>query len=103
MLIVTTDAIPGKNIEALGFVQGSVVQGKHIGKDILAGFKNMAGGEIRTYTDLLNTSQAIAQERMVESAKNLGADAIVCVRIASCSIVPGTSEVRMFGTAVKFI
>jgi uncharacterized protein YbjQ (UPF0145 family) len=102
MLIVTTDGVPGKQLEALGLVQGNVVRAKHIGRDIAAGFKTLVGGEIRGYTELMNDARRIAIERMAENAKNMRADAVVCVKIETCSIMQGCSEVTAYGTAVKF-
>jgi uncharacterized protein YbjQ (UPF0145 family) len=102
MLILTTDNVPGKEIEALGLVQGNVVRAKHIGRDIAAGFKSIVGGEIRGYTELMNDARGIAIERMIDSAKNMRADAIVCVRLETCSIIGGCSEVTAYGTAVRF-
>jgi len=103
MLILTTDNVPGKQIEALGLVQGNVVRAKHIGRDIAAGFKTLIGGEIRGYTELMNDARSIATERMVNAAKNLRADAIVCARYETCSIMGGCSEVTAYGTAVRFV
>ena len=103
MLIVTTDNIPGKNIEILGMARGNVVRAKHIGRDIAAGFKTIVGGEIRGYTELMNEARDVATQRMVEHAKHYGADAIVCVRFETCSIMGGSSEVMAYGTAVRFV
>ena len=102
MILVTTDTIAGKNLETLGLVQGNVVRAKHLGRDIMAGLKSLAGGEIRGYTELMIDARRIATDRMVEDAKRLGADAVVCVRYSSCSVMDGASEVMAFGTAVKF-
>ncbi|MDR2183033.1 MAG: heavy metal-binding domain-containing protein [Clostridiales bacterium] len=103
MLIVTTNEIPGKSIELLGLVQGSTVRAKHVGKDILAGFKSLAGGEITAYTQLMYEARGIATERMIEHARQLGADAIVCCRYQSCAVMDGSSEIMAFGTAVKYV
>ena len=103
MLIVTTDTIPGKNLEMLGLARGSTVRAKHMGRDIMAGFKTMVGGEIAGYTELLNESREIATNRMIKEAQALNADAIVCVRYITCSVVQGASEVTAYGTAVKFV
>ncbi len=101
MFIVTTDYIAGKEIEMLGLVRGSTIQSKHIGKDILQGFKTIVGGELKAYTQMMNEARDIATERMTEEAKALGADAIVGVRYASSSVMDGAAEVIAFGTAVK--
>ena len=103
MLITTTENIPGKSYEALGLVKGSVVRAKHIGRDIMAAFRNMAGGEIYAYTELLNEAKAIATSRMEEEAKALEADAIVCVRYVTAPVMDGANEVMAYGTAVKFM
>lgn len=103
MLTVTTNGIPGKEIEIIGLVKGNVVRAKHIGRDIMAGFKNLAGGEIKSYTDLLAESRQIAYDRMVEEAEALGADAIVALRFSSAQVMEGASEMIAYGTAVKFV
>lgn len=102
MLIVTTESIPGKNIVPVGTVRGSVVRAKHIGRDIMAGFKTLVGGEIAGYTELLNEAREIATDRMIKEAQVVGADAIVCMRFVSSSVMDGASEVMAYGTAVKF-
>ena len=103
MLMTTTDSITGKNLEMLGLVQGNIVRTKDIGKSFLAGLKALAGGEITIFTDLLNEARIVAISRMQDQAKALGADAIVCVRITTCSVMDGSSEVTAYGTAVKFV
>lgn len=103
MLIVTTDNIPGKEIEVMGLVKGSTVQCKNIGRDIGASFKNLLGGEIKSYTDMMNEARSVATNRMIEEAEKLGADAIVCVRYSSSSIMQGAAEIIAFGTAVSYI
>jgi uncharacterized protein YbjQ (UPF0145 family) len=101
MIIVTTDTIPGKEIkELIGFVKGSTVQSKHIGKDLLAGLKTIVGGEIREYTDMLNEARQKAIDRMVDEARNSGANAIVGMRLQSSSVMQGASEIIAYGTAV---
>ncbi|MCL2373062.1 MAG: heavy metal-binding domain-containing protein [Defluviitaleaceae bacterium] len=104
MIVVTTDHIHGKNLETIGHVKGSMVRAKHIGKDIMAGLKSIVGGELRPYTDMLLEAHSIADDRMVEAARELGADAIVNVRYSIAS--GGTSEamvVLVAGTAVRFV
>lgn len=102
MLLVNTENIEGKTIkESLGLVKGCVVQSKHIGKDLLAGFKTIVGGEISGYTEMLNEAREIATKRMIEEAEKLGADAIVGVRFGSSSVMEGASEMLAYGTAVK--
>ena len=103
MIIVTTDQIPGKEIkQVIGVVSGGTVQSKNIGKDIGAGLKNLVGGEIQSYTEMMNDARALATKRMVKEAEELGADAIVGVRYASSAIMQGAAEVIAYGTAVKF-
>lgn len=102
MIIVTTDYVTGKQLETLGMVKGSVVQSKHIGKDIMAGLKTVVGGELEGYTEMMNEARAIATKRMCEDAERLGADAVVCMRYASSAIMQGAAEVIAYGTAVKF-
>ncbi len=103
MVVSTLETIEGKKLEILGLAQGSTVQSKHVGKDILAGFKNLVGGEVKSYTEMMNEARAIATNRMIEVAKNLGADAVVGVRYASAAIMEGAAEVMAYGTAVKFV
>ena len=103
MLLLNIDRIPGKEIEALGIVKGSVVQSKNFGKDFMAGMKTLVGGEIVGYTEMLNEARQIATKRMVDAAEALGADAIVGVRYASSAVMQGAAEVIAYGTAVKFL
>ncbi len=103
MILVNTDYITGKNLEMIGLVKGSTIQSKHLGKDILQGFKNMVGGELKSYTQMMNEARELATQRMVQEATSMGADAIVNIRYASSEIVQGAAEVIAYGTAVKFI
>ncbi len=103
MILVNTDYITGKNFEMIGLVKGSTIQSKHMGKDILQGFKNMVGGELKSYTQMMNEARELATQRMVQEATSMGADAIVNIRYASSEIVQGAAEVIAYGTAVKFI
>jgi uncharacterized protein YbjQ (UPF0145 family) len=103
MLITTCDVIPGKQVEILGLVRGNVVTSKHIGRDIMAGFKNIAGGEIKSYTDMMNDGREIAEQRMVAEAQAMGANAIICARYASSSVMEGTQEMLAYGTAVRYV
>ena len=102
MLLLNIDHIPGREIEALSIVKGSVVQSKNFGKDFMAGMKTLVGGEIESYTDMLNQARQIATKRMVDEAEALGADAIVNIRYASSSVMQGAAEVTAYGTAVKY-
>jgi uncharacterized protein YbjQ (UPF0145 family) len=102
MIVSTSENIPNKNIvEVLGVVEGSTVRAKHIGKDILAGFKNLVGGEVKQYTELLNDAREEAMSRMKENAENIGADAVVNVRIVTSMVSQMASEILIYGTAVK--
>lgn len=102
MIITTSDDIPGKRVvQTIGLVRGSTVRGKHIGKDILALFRNIVGGEIDEYTKMLAESREQALDRMILDAQKLGANGIVGVRFASSSIAAGAAEILVYGTAVK--
>ena len=102
MLIVNTEAIPGRSYEVLGLVRGSVVQSKNFGKDFMSAMKTLVGGEITAYTELLQEARQIAMGRMVAQAQEMGADAIVCLRYASSSVMQAAAEVISYGTAVRF-
>jgi uncharacterized protein YbjQ (UPF0145 family) len=102
MIIVNTDFVEGKKIkETLGLVRGNTVQAKSIGKDFKAGLRNIAGGEINEYTDMLAESREIALKRMEEKAEALGADAVINVRFMTSSIMGAAAEILAYGTAVK--
>ena len=101
-MIVTTDEIPGREIEeVLGIVMANSVRAKHLGRDIMAGFRNIAGGEITEYTKLLAESRELAMRRMSERAESMGANAIVGVRFITAGIASGASEILAYGTAVR--
>jgi uncharacterized protein YbjQ (UPF0145 family) len=102
MLIVNTDYITGKELEMLGMVRGSTIQSKNIGRDFTQGLKQIVGGELGAYTDMMNQARDIATQRMTKEADALGADAIVNVRYATSAIMQGAAEVMAYGTAVKF-
>ena len=102
MIIVTSSNIQGKTItDTLGLVKGEIVQSKHIGKDFLAGMKNLVGGEVKNYTAMISEARQIATDRMIEEAEKLGADAVVGVRYGSSAIMQGAAEIIAYGTAVK--
>ncbi|MCI8415978.1 MAG: YbjQ family protein [Lachnospiraceae bacterium] len=103
MQLLNIDYIPGKKFEALGLVKGNVVQSKNLGKDFMAGMKTIVGGEISSYTEMLNQARQIAVKRMVDEAEALEADAVVNVRYASASVMQGAAEVIAYGTAVRFV
>ena len=102
MLIVTTETIPGKDLEVLGLVKGSTVQTVNAFRDIGAGLKNLVGGELKKYNEMMESASKIASDRMTEEARQLGADAVVGARIASSSIMQSAAEVIVYGTAVRF-
>ena len=102
MLMSNTENIPGKEIqEFYGVVTGSTVRTKHIGRDIMAGLKNLVGGELVGYTELLQEARADAIERMTAQAVSLGANAVVNVRFSTSSVTQGAAELFAYGTAVK--
>ena len=102
MILVSTDYIGGKEIEALSIVKGSIVWSKNVGKDILSGLKTLVGGEVVSYTEMMNEARSKATKRMVDEAEALGADGIVNIRYATSNIMQGAAEVIVYGTAVKF-
>ena len=101
MLLYTVETVPGKNLQLLGLVQGSTVQSKHIGKDLMAGLRGIVGGEMKGYTEMLDDARAQAVSRMIAQAEKLGADAILGVRYATSAITQGAAEILAYGTAVK--
>ncbi len=102
MLLTTLQIVPGKRItEHYGMVSGSTIRAKHLGRDIMAGFKNLFGGELKGYTELLQESREEATARMVAEAEQLGANAILNVRYATSAVAPGAAELFAYGTAVK--
>ena len=103
MILVTTDTINGKELEMLGMVKGSTVQTVNAFRDIGASLKNLVGGELKKYNEMMNDARALATKRMVEEAQSMGADAIVGVRYASSSIMQSAAEVMAYGTAVRFV
>lgn len=103
MLIVTIDHVPGKEFEVLGVARGSTVQSRNLGRDIMAGFRTLVGGEVRDYAEMLAEARQIATGRMVKNAEEMGADAVVGMRYASSSVMQGAAEVISYGTAVKFV
>jgi len=102
MILVNTDFITGENIETIQIVKGAIIQSKHMGKDIMASFKTIVGGELKGYSDMMNEARAKATKRMVEEAEALGADGVINIRYASSAVMQGAAEVMAYGTAVKF-
>ena len=102
MILTNIDSVPGKTIiEHYGLVTGSTVRAKHVGTDILAGLKNIVGGELHGYTELLEESRNQSIERMKQQAQQLGANAIINLRFATSAITAGAAELYVYGTAVK--
>lgn len=102
MIIVNIDHIPGKELEAIGMAKGSIIQSKHVGKDIMNSLKTLVGGELESYTEMMNEARQKATKRMVDNATSMGADAVVNVRYTSSAVMQGAAEVMAYGTAVKF-
>jgi uncharacterized protein YbjQ (UPF0145 family) len=103
ILIVTSEQIAGKSIKQhLGLVRGNTIRARHIGKDILAGLRNIVGGEIHEYTKLMAESREQAIDRMLDEARGLGANAVVSVRFTTSMISQGAAELLIFGTAVRY-
>ncbi|MBX9630632.1 MAG: YbjQ family protein [Burkholderiales bacterium] len=101
MLVTNLEIVPGKRVgKHLGLVQGSTVRSKHVGKDIMAGLKNIVGGELKGYTDLLKEARDEATQRMVKQAESVGANAVLNVRYSTSSITQGAAEMLAYGTAV---
>jgi uncharacterized protein YbjQ (UPF0145 family) len=101
MIMVTIDSVPGKTIKkTFGLVRGNTIRARHIGKDILAALRNIVGGEIRDYTKMMAESREQALDRMVEEAKELGANAVLNIRFATSMIMQSASEILAYGTAV---
>ena len=102
MILTTTETISGYELEMLGMVKGSTIQTVNAVRDIGAGLKTLVGGELTKYNEMMNNARALATKRMTEEAEAMGADAIVCVRYNSASVMQGAAEVMAYGTAVKF-
>ena len=101
MIIVTTDSVPEKKIvKVLGLVRGNTIRARHVGRDIMAAFKNIVGGEITDYTKMMAESRDQALDRLVEDAESLGANAVIGVRITTTSMMQAAAEFLVYGTAV---
>lgn len=103
MIITTTENIPGYEYEILGIVFGNTVRAKNIGKDIMAGLKNIVGGELQEYTEMLADAREEAMNRMINDAHKLGAEAVLNVRFTTSQTMAGAAELLAYGTAVKLI
>jgi uncharacterized protein YbjQ (UPF0145 family) len=102
MIIVNTETIQGKEIvESLGLVRGSTIRAKHIGKDLMSGLRQIVGGEMKEYSEMLTEARQFATLQMVEEANALGADGIVNVRYTTSAVMQGAAEILAYGTAVK--
>jgi len=102
MITTTTDFVPGKKVsKILGVAKGSTIRAKHLGRDIMAGLKHIVGGELKGYTEMLRETRAQAMERMEEDAKEMGADAVINIRLATSQVAQNAAEVLAYGTAVK--
>lgn len=102
MLVSTTDTLAGYEItETLGITRGNVIRAKHVGKDIIAGFRQIVGGELNEYTKMLAEAREQAYDRMITHAQGLGADAIIGMRFTTATVMQGSAEILAFGTAVK--
>ncbi|GAA0430688.1 YbjQ family protein [Lentibacillus halophilus] len=102
MILVNTETVPGSDItEVHGMVRGNIVQAKNVGKDLVAGFRNVVGGEMKEYTEMLTESRQKATQRMVQEAEKLEADAVVNVRFVTSQVASGAAELLVYGTAVN--
>lgn len=102
IVVVNTDFIPGKKIvQTLGLVKGNTIRAKWFGKDIMAGLRNIIGGELKEYTEMLSEAREQAIKRMIDHAKRLGANAIINVRFTTAQTMAGAAELLAYGTAVK--
>ena len=103
MIVTSADVVPGQNVQVLALERGNIVTSRHIGRDMMAGMKELVGGEIKSYTEMTDQARTVAEGRMIAEAERLGADAVVAMRFSSGSINPGTIEMLAYGTAVKFV
>lgn len=101
MIVATSDFIPGKEVvKYIGFVRGNTIRARNVGRDILAFFRHIVGGEIRDYTKMMAESREQAIDRMIEEAEALGANAVISVRVTTSMIMQGAAEILVYGTAV---
>ena len=103
MLLVTTEQIAGRNVEPLGIVEGSSIQTVQAGKDIMNSLKTLVGGELTSYTEMMEKARKLATDKMVKNAQQMGADAVICVRYSSSEVMQGAAEVLVYGTAVRLV
>lgn len=102
IIVTSGNDIPGKKLKVIGIVRGNTVRSRNIGRDFMAMFKNLVGGEIKTFTELISQSRDEAYNRMVNDAIKIGADAVIAMRFGTSSIMANSSEILCYGTAVKF-
>ncbi|MDE2794169.1 MAG: heavy metal-binding domain-containing protein [Gemmatimonadota bacterium] len=103
MIVVNTETVPGHEVaEALGVVRGSTIRAKHIGRDIMASLRNVVGGEVKEYTEMLTETRNESVHRMKQEARALGADAVVNLRFSTSQVMAGAAELLAYGTAVRF-
>jgi uncharacterized protein YbjQ (UPF0145 family) len=101
LILTNLESVPGKKIiRHLGLVQGNTIRARHVGRDIMAGLKNIVGGEIKSYTSLMTDARDEALRRMIEDAQKLGANAVINIRFTTSSVMQGASELLAYGTAV---
>jgi uncharacterized protein YbjQ (UPF0145 family) len=104
VIVVTTEQIEGKKItETLGLVRGSTIRARHVGRDIMAGLRNIVGGEVKDYTVMLAQAREEALQRMIEQAEKMGANAIIGTRFVTSMVLSGAAEMVAYGTAVKVV
>jgi uncharacterized protein YbjQ (UPF0145 family) len=101
--LYNTENIPGQKYELIGLVKGTMIQSKHLGKDIGNVLKSIVGGELRGYSEMLNESRAMATKRLMQEAIDLNADAVVNLRYTTSAVMQGAAEILVYGTAVKFV
>jgi uncharacterized protein YbjQ (UPF0145 family) len=102
LIVVTTEQIEGKKVtETLGLVKGSTIRARHIGRDVMAGLRNVVGGEVKDYTVMLAQAREEAVQRMIDQAEKMGANAIICTRFVTSMVMSGAAEMVAYGTAVK--
>ena len=102
MILTNIDYLPGYEVtEALGLVKGSTIRAKHVGKDLVSMFRQIVGGELKEYSEMINESRQISTAKMVEEAERLRADAIINIRFSTSNVMQGAAEILVYGTAVK--
>lgn len=104
MVVVTTESVPGYRVtESLGVVRGNTIRAKHLGKDFMAALRNIVGGEVKEYTEMLVEARNESMNRMVAQAEKLGADAVINVRFVTSQVMSGAAELLCYGTAVRAV